>query len=54
MLNWLITYGPRVVIALVVLLIGFWIIRVLNKWLVKYMDKTRINPSLKYSSSILP
>jgi small conductance mechanosensitive channel len=48
MLNWLIAYGPRILIALIVLLLGFWIIRVINKLLVKRMDKSRLNPSLKY------
>src|SRR5690348_12467274 len=48
MLNWLIFYGPKVLIALVVLIIGFWVIRILNKWLIKRMDKSRVNPSLKY------
>jgi small conductance mechanosensitive channel len=48
MLNWLIFYGPRVLVALIVLIAGFWVIRILNKWLIRRMDKSRLNPSLKY------
>jgi small conductance mechanosensitive channel len=48
MLNWLIFYGPKVLIALIVLIVGFWVIRILNKWLIKRMDRSRVNPSLKY------
>lgn len=44
--NWLLTYGPRILVAIAVLIIGIWLIRLFNRFLKKRM--TRFNPSLRY------
>ena len=31
--DWLLVFGPRILIALVLLAVGFWVIRIVNKWL---------------------
>jgi small conductance mechanosensitive channel len=46
--NWLITVGPKILIAIAVLIIGFWLIRVLNRWIKRGMLRHRFNPSLSY------
>jgi len=34
--NWLITYGPKIILALLVFLIGQWLIRLLRRWITKF------------------
>lgn len=46
--NWLLFYGPRIVVAIVVLIIGFWLIRIFNRFLKKSLSKHNFNPSLRY------
>lgn len=45
--NWLLTYGPRIVIGIVVLMIGLWIIKLLVKWAHSDMHKKDVDPSVK-------
>ena len=46
MINLVLTHGPRVVMAIVVLIVGLWIIRALGRALVKMMNKREVDPSL--------
>jgi small conductance mechanosensitive channel len=46
--NWIITVGPRVVAAIIVLIIGIWLIRMLNRFLKKKFTRQKFNPSLRY------
>jgi small conductance mechanosensitive channel len=46
--NWLIFYGPKIVIAVLVLLLGIWLIRLVNKWVKKGMDNGHLNPSVRF------
>lgn len=46
--NWILTHGPKIIIALIALLIGIWLIRQLNKWIKKGLLVKRINPSVRY------
>jgi len=46
--GWLLTYGPKIIIAIIVLLIGIWLIRILNRWIKKGLLVKRINPSVRY------
>lgn len=46
--DWLITQGPKVIIAIIVLLLGLWLIRHFNKWLKKGLERKKFNPSLRY------
>lgn len=34
--NWLITYGPKIILALIVFIIGQWVIRLLRRWIAKF------------------
>jgi small conductance mechanosensitive channel len=46
--NWLLTYGPKIIAAIIVLLVGIWLIRQLNRWIKKGLLVKRINPSVRY------
>jgi small conductance mechanosensitive channel len=46
--NWLLTYGPKIILAVIVFFIGIWLIRVLNKWVKRGLAYRRINPSVRY------
>jgi small conductance mechanosensitive channel len=46
--HWLLMYGPRVVVALIVFFIGIWLIRIVNRWIKKGLLVKRVNPSLRY------
>ncbi|MES1225777.1 MAG: mechanosensitive ion channel family protein, partial [Bacteroidota bacterium] len=45
--HWLITYGPKIIIAVIVLLVGQWVLRIFNRWLKSFMESRKINPSVK-------
>jgi small conductance mechanosensitive channel len=45
--HWLITYGPKIIIAVIVLLTGQWLLRMLNRWIKRMMEARKINPSVK-------
>jgi small conductance mechanosensitive channel len=45
--TWVITKGPSILIAVIVLLIGLWLISFLSKLISKSMQKRSVNPSLK-------
>ena len=46
--DWIISYGPRIVLAIIIFLVGLWLIRLFNKWLRKGFEKRRFNSSLRY------
>jgi small conductance mechanosensitive channel len=46
--NWILAYGPRILVAIFVLLIGIWLIRILNRWVKKGLLVKRINPSVRF------
>lgn len=43
----LLEYGPRVILAIVTLVIGLWIIGILTRGFNRFMDKREFDPSLK-------
>ena len=45
--QWIITIGPRIVIAVIILLLGFWIIRIIKKWLNHHLIKKEVNTSVR-------
>lgn len=45
--NWILRYGPRALIALILLFAGFWFIGKIKKWLHNSFDKRDIDPSLR-------
>jgi small conductance mechanosensitive channel len=46
--NWIITVGPRILIAIVVLVVGVWLIRIFNRLIKKKFTRYNFNPSLRY------
>jgi small conductance mechanosensitive channel len=45
--HWFTLYGPKIIIAIVVLVIAQFGLRVLRKWLKAFFQKSRIDPSIK-------
>ncbi len=45
--NWILTVGPRMLIAVVVLFIGIWVIRFLKRTLNRHMVSREFDPSLQ-------
>jgi small conductance mechanosensitive channel len=45
--NWLITYGPRLLIGIVILFVGLWLIRLLSRWLHNGLIKKDVDPTVK-------
>jgi small conductance mechanosensitive channel len=46
--NWVLNIGPRVIVAITILIIGMWLIKLLNKWFKRSFDRRRFNPTLRY------
>ena len=45
--NWIVRYGSRAIIALVLLFIGFWFIGKMKRWLHNSLERRSIDPSLR-------
>ena len=45
--QWIITIGPRIVVAIIILLLGFWLIRITKKWLNHHLLKKEVNTSVR-------
>ncbi len=46
--DWVITTGPRIIAAIIILLLGLWLIRIFNRSLKNIFERKRFNPSLRY------
>jgi small conductance mechanosensitive channel len=46
--TWIITTGPKILAAIVILFIGIWLLRVLNRWIKNSLQRRNVNPSLRY------
>jgi len=46
--NWVITSGPKIILALIILFVGFWLIRIFSRIMRKSMERRNFNPSLRY------
>ncbi len=45
-IHWVITVGPKIVIALILLVVGQWLLRILNRWFKQVMERKNFNPSI--------
>ncbi|TDO20635.1 mechanosensitive ion channel family protein [Pedobacter duraquae] len=45
--NWLIIAVPNIIVAILILAIGLWVIKLVSKWLHSGLNKHEIDPSLK-------
>ncbi|HEU0065085.1 MAG TPA: mechanosensitive ion channel family protein [Flavisolibacter sp.] len=44
--NWILTFGPRIIIAIIILFVGLWLIKVFKKWLFNFLKRRHIDPSI--------
>jgi len=47
-MDWLISNGPKIGAAIILLFIGLWLIRLFNRWLKKGMARKNFNPTIRY------
>lgn len=45
-IEWLINHGPRILFAFVILFVGFWVIKMIKKWLRNALKKREVHSSL--------
>jgi small conductance mechanosensitive channel len=45
--TWIITKGPSILIAVIILLLGLWLINLLSKLITRAMSRRSVNPSLR-------
>jgi small conductance mechanosensitive channel len=45
--TWIITKGPSILIAIIILLIGLWLINLFSKLITRAMSRRSVNPSLR-------
>jgi small conductance mechanosensitive channel len=45
--DWVLTYGPKILLGIIVLIVGLWVIRLLLKWAQSGMHKKDVDPSVK-------
>jgi small conductance mechanosensitive channel len=45
--TWMLTVGPRLIIAVIVVIVGMWLIRVLKRWMNNHMIARDFDPSLR-------
>jgi small conductance mechanosensitive channel len=45
--DWILTVGPRVIFAILILLIGLWLIKIFNRWLKRVLASKDVDPSLR-------
>lgn len=46
--SWILSYGPRILVAIVILIIGILLIRMFNRWIKKGLLRHNVNPSIRY------
>ena len=45
--QWLITYGPKIFLALIVFLVGMWLIRIAKKWLHRSLSRRKVKSAFR-------
>jgi small conductance mechanosensitive channel len=45
--NWILAFGPRLVLAIVVLFAGIWLVRMIKRWFTRFLEHRKLDPSLK-------
>ena len=45
--DWLFNFGPRIIIALILVVVGFWLIKHVLKWIDRVMTRRTVDPSLR-------
>ena len=45
--DWLISYGPRFLVALAIVFLGFWLIKLFSRWSTNRMQNDNVDPTVK-------
>ncbi|RZJ70442.1 MAG: mechanosensitive ion channel family protein [Flavobacterium sp.] len=45
--DWMIVFGPRLILGLIVLFVGFWLVRLVTKWIGGRMQKRNVDATAK-------
>src|SRR5215218_1123706 len=45
--TWLLNVGPRILLAVIILIVGLWLIRLFKKWLGNVLEHRHLAPSIK-------
>ncbi|MGZ3958676.1 MAG: mechanosensitive ion channel family protein [Flavisolibacter sp.] len=45
--HWVVTIGPRIFLAIIILLLGIWLIRFLKKWFSHHLMQKQVNSSVR-------
>lgn len=45
--NWILTIGPRIIVALLLLVLGLWLLRFVKKWANRHFTRREFDPSLR-------
>jgi small conductance mechanosensitive channel len=45
--SWILTVGPKILIGIILLLLGFWLIRIFRGWMMRHMIRKDISSSLR-------
>ena len=45
--TWVLTFGPRILLAVVILVVGLWLIRLFKKWLGNLLEHRNLAPSIR-------
>lgn len=45
-INWIISHGPRILFAFIILFVGFWCIKMIKKWIRNSLEKREVHSSL--------
>lgn len=45
--RWILVYGPRIIVAIILLFFGLWVIRKLRSWIHDAFDRRDIDPTLR-------
>jgi small conductance mechanosensitive channel len=47
LVNWLIAFGPRILLAIFILIAGIWLIRLVKRWLRNFLSHKKLDASVK-------
>jgi small conductance mechanosensitive channel len=45
--NWLLVFGPRILLAIVIVFVGAWLIRIVKRWFTNFLSHRKLEPSLR-------
>ena len=51
--QWMITYGPKIIVAVIIFIVGQWMIKLLRKWMERFFKAARFNPVRPFLRGIM-